>query len=208
MFSRRDRYFEQQFRWEEDRWVFRFQQGGLPVVVSGDERDRLVAEHQRRFKLANRIALATFVGLAASASLQMAIGVPGWVVWIACLAVPLAVRVVLAQWAGPALTLHLRSRRVVGERLGLVGRYKMRAEVSRWGDLALQLVALSLYSFAIPYRVSPITKAIVAVGWLVVVSRIAIKWTARQRGLRGARWAHLTHRAHDLGDVGEDYGGR
>src|ERR1044071_9412634 len=45
---------ESQFRWEVDRWVFRYRQRGTPVEVTEWERDRLVARHIERTKSVTR----------------------------------------------------------------------------------------------------------------------------------------------------------
>lgn len=207
MFDRRDRHFEQQFRWEEDRWVFRFHQGGLPVVVSEQEYRRLVAEHVRRRRLANRVFFGMIFVLFAALSSSRSLGLPQWVVLASIIVLPAAIRITLGRWADEMLTRRLRSRPVVGEALGIAGRFKMRAETSRWTDLGLQLAVVMVYSFGLPYRVHAGMKLIIAAGWLLVVSRILIKWTGERRQLRGARWNSLARRAQFLSSDGEN-GGR
>jgi len=55
--------FEKQFRWEVDRWVFRFRQRGTPVEVTELERDRLIARHVQRSRIMTR---AWFAGVFAA----------------------------------------------------------------------------------------------------------------------------------------------
>jgi len=76
--NRSSQAFEGQFRWEVDRWVFRYRQRGTPVEVSELEREHLIAVHKARLASAARLSIVTMFAMAfiAGLGLQHVMGTP------------------------------------------------------------------------------------------------------------------------------------
>ena len=185
--------FENQFRWEVDRWVFRFRQRGTPVEVTELERDRLVARHIQRTKTVTRAWIGGV--LAAGALTAPLLRFDQIAPYIVPLYFALAVmlRFVLAYWADQAVTLHLRERLPIGEKLGLFGMWMMRAEVTPWPQLLLGSVAIAAAGglvFGLPQdqfgslergaSIAVVTLAAVTVALLIIV-KLMVDWRERRR---------------------------
>ena len=185
--------FENQFRWEVDRWVFRFRQRGTPVEVTELERDRLVARHIQRTKTVTRawIGGVLVAGALTAPLLRFDQIAPYIVPFYFALAV--ALRFVLAYWADQAVTLHLRERLPIGERLGLIGMWMMRAEITPWPQLLLGCVAIASASALVlglpedqfgPLErwasIGVVSLAAVTVALLIVV-KLMVDWRERRR---------------------------
>lgn len=196
--------FENQFRWEVDRWVFRFRQRGTPVEVTGLERDRLVARHIQRSKTIMRV---WFGGIFAAAFL---IGpamklVPSGILAAGYFGTSVLLMVGLRYWADQAVTLHLRKRLPIGEKLGFFGAWMMRAEVTPWPQLLFGCAVLVPASFTVvklPDEFSGFEEWIafgavilagLTVGFMVTV-KLMIDWRERKRG----EWREALNEARDL----------
>lgn len=141
---RGDRSFEQQFRWEVDRWVFRYRLRGDPIEVTKEERDRLIYGHKQRQALGKRTAKLSVLGAFLFVFLFPTYGylVP-IAAWIGILFwVP-----IYYQWAYNDLTRHLRKRAPIGLRLGWLGQLAMRAESLSWRHLLAAITYLGLVSW-------------------------------------------------------------
>ena len=185
--------FESQFRWEVDRWVFRFRQRGTPVEVTELERDRLVARHIQRTKTVTRawIGGILIAGTLTPPLLRFEQIAPYIVPLYFALAVTL--RFVLGYWADQAVTLHLRERLPIGEKLSLFGMWIMRAEVTPWPQLWLGSVAIAAAGalvFGLPEdqfgplerwaSIAVVGLAAVTVALLIIVKSM-VDWRERRR---------------------------
>ena len=185
--------FESQFRWEVDRWVFRFRQRGTPVEVTELERDRLVARHIQRTKTVTRAWIGGVLAAGAlTAPLFRFDQIAPYIVPL-YFALAVKLRFVLAYWADQAVTLHLRERLPIGEKLGLFGMWMMRTEVTPWPQLLLGCVAtasagalvlgLPEDQFAPLERwagIGVVTLAAVTVALLIIV-KLMVDWRERRR---------------------------
>ena len=185
--------FESQFRWEVDRWVFRFRQRGTPVEITELERDRLVARHVQRTKTVTRawIVGVLIAGVLTAPLLRFEQVAPYIVPLYFALAVTL--RFVLAYWADQAVTLHLRERLPIGEKLGLFGMWMMRAEVTPWPQILLGCAAIASAGalvFGLPAdqfgsmerwaSIAVVCLAAVTVAMLIIV-KLMVDWRERRR---------------------------
>lgn len=185
--------FEKQFRWEVDRWVFRFRQRGTPVEVTEIERDRLVARHIHRTKTVTR---AWIGGVLAAGALTVPLlrfdQIAPYIVPL-YFALAVTLRFVLAYWADQAVTLHLRERLPIGEKLGLFGTWMMRAEVTPWPQLLLGCAAIASAGaliFGVPAdqfgqmerwtSIAVVSLAAVTVALLITV-KLMVDWRERRR---------------------------
>ena len=197
--------FESQFRWEVDRWVFRFRQRGTPVEVTASERERLIARHIQRTAAITRawfggIFAAAFVVTLALRSKAAAPYVMGAYFGSAVL-----LRFLLGYWADQAVTLHLRSRQPVGEKLGAFGAWMMRAEVVPWPQLlvgCLVVMPAGYMALVLPGEFSQAERwasaaVVVLVGVLLafmVVLKLLVDWRERRRNA----WREALDDARDL----------
>lgn len=198
--------FESQFRWEVDRWVFRFRQSGTPVEVSAAERERLIDRHIQRSKIMARAWFAgIFVaGIIASFGLQIEGAKP----YVAggYFGSALMLMFMLRYWADQGVTLHLRERRPIGEKLGVLGVWMMRAEVTSWPKLLLGAVAVMPAAFiavTLPeYEFGPferwLTIGIVTLAAGTVVLMIVVKLMLDWRGRRRVAWREALEDAREL----------
>ena len=197
--------FESQFRWEVDRWVFRFRQRGTPVEVTAVERELLVARHIRRSKTGMRV---WFAGVFASGFLvSFVLGLPGMKELAAACYFGSAVLLGfgLRYWADQAVTYHLTKRVPVGEKLGFFGGWMMRAEVTPWPQLLAACVILPPVFFmlaAMPDEFTGmqqwvalgITGLVTAALAFMVTIKLLLGWRERRRNA----WRGELDEARDL----------
>ena len=184
--------FDAQFRWEVDRWVFRYRQRGTPVEVSELEREHLIAVHRRRLATAARLSIVTMFAMAllAGMGLQRLMGTPFMAV--AYFGSVLMVTLGLNYWATQAVTLHLQKRRPVGVKLGFLGAWMMRVEAMTWGEVIAGCLAAPLCvligatvdeGYSLGYRFATYGLAAFAAGimTLVVAVKLMVDWRERRR---------------------------
>ena len=102
-------------------------------------------------------------------------------------------RFVLAYWADQAVTLHLRERLPIGEKLGVFGMWMVRAEVTPWPQLFLGCAAIASAGalvFGLPAdqfgsmerwaSIAVVCLAAVIVALLIIV-KLMVDWRERRR---------------------------
>ena len=198
--------FEKQFRWEVDRWVFRFRQRGTPVEVTELERDRLLARHIQRTKTMTHAWIGgVLVAGALTAPLLRFDQVAPFIVPL-YFGLAVTLRFVLAYWADQAVTLHLRERLPIGEKLGLFGMWMMRAEVTPWPQLLLGCVAIASAAalvFGLPRdQFGPMERwasiAVVCLAAVTVALLIVVKWMVDWRERRRQAWREELDAAREM----------
>ena len=198
-------YFESQFRWEVDRWVFRYRQRGTPVEVTKEARDLLIARHRQRSKTATRVWIAAIFGAACLTGFGLSF--KGMTVYLAIGYYGSAVLVglMLSFWADQGVTYRLRRRRPVGEKLGFLGAWMMRVEATSWPTIfrgwiavpmSLLLVATAKDEYGTTYRWA----MFVLVGWVTLIMafitalKLMVDWRERRRDA----WRESLADARDL----------
>ena len=190
--NRSSQAFEAQFRWEVDRWVFRYRQRGTPVEVSELERDHLIAVHKARLATAARLSIATMIAMAFIAGLGLQRVTGTKVMAAAYFGSVVMITLGLNHWATQAVTLHLRKRRPVGEKLGFLGAWMMRVEAMTWSEVVAGSLAAPLCvlvgaavdeGYPIRYRLATYGLGAFAAGImaLVVVVKLMVDWRERRR---------------------------
>jgi cytochrome c biogenesis protein CcdA len=190
--KRQSQAFEAQFRWEVDRWVFRYRQRGTPVEVTELERERLIAVHRARLATAARLTIVTMFAIAFTAGLGLQNVVGTKLMALAYFGSVLMITLGLNYWATQAVTLHLQKRRPVGEKLGFLGAWMMRVEAMTWGEVIAGCFAAPLCvligatmneGLSVAYRLSVYALAAFAVliMTLVVVVKLMVDWRERRR---------------------------
>ncbi|WP_395622397.1 hypothetical protein [Sphingomonas daechungensis] len=196
--------FESQFRWEVDRWVFRFRQRGAPVEVTRLERDRLVARHIQRTRTITRTWFAGVFAFCFLSAFAMPYVPSSWLA-AGYFSTAILLGFGLRYWADQAVTLPLRRRLPVGEKLGFLGAWMMRAEVTSWPQLLLGFAAVipaSILVLTLPddfSRVERWTSAAVvmlvgAMLMFMAALKLLIDWRERRRNA----WRDDLKEARDL----------
>ena len=203
MFDRFDS-FEKQFRWEEDRWVFRFRQRGAPVEVDAVERDRLIARHKDRRKTATRLFIgAVFAAVVVMGPFMRLL--PTWMMMAGYYGSAVIIGLMLSYWCDQAVTARLRRRTPVGERLGWLGQWKMRAEVTPWRQVALSGLSIAMIGLLVATPLedwTPVSRLAVAVMVIVLAAMflffVAMKWATERERERSDDWREALDDARDM----------
>lgn len=188
---RSSRPFESQFRWEVDRWVFRFRQRGTPVEVTELERDRLVARHIQRSRTSTRAWFAGIFAVCFLSAFAMPYVPASWMA-AGYFGSAILLGFALRYWADQAVTLPLRRRLPVGEKLGFLGAWMMRAEVTSWPQLLLGfagVIPASILVLTLPSTFSKVERwtgaaVVILVGAMLtfmLILKLLVDWRERRR---------------------------
>ena len=145
--------YDLQFRWEEDRLVYRHKRRGVPIEVLPAERERALERFERLY---NRVVIwwsgttMFLIGGFVAIMPESFRSAPYLIAIMGASGVSLGL---LSQWAWNEPTRHWRSRRPIGEPLGRPGALVMMTEKLKWREVAVGIIGPPL--IALPLVGSP-----------------------------------------------------
>ena len=198
--------FQKQFRWEVDRWVFRFRQRGTPVEVTELERDRLIARHVERSRIITRAWLAGVFAACFVVGIALRFEDRKNLIMACYFGMAVVLALGLHYWADQAVTLHLRKRLPIGEKLGFLGAWMMRAEVTPWPRLLLGYATILPAAYLILGLPADqfgkgerwVSGAVVLLVAVMLTFMVAIKLLVDWRERRRTAWRQALDEARDL----------
>ena len=145
--------YDLQFRWEEDRLVYRHKRRGAPIEVTPAERERALDRYDRlKSRIVNCWFGATVVVICGYLAIMPAAfrAGPYLVGIMGASGVSLGL---LLEWAWNEPTRSWRRRRPIGEPLGRAGAMIMMIEKLSWRDVLIGIIGPPL--IALPMVASP-----------------------------------------------------
>lgn len=195
--------YDLQFRWEEDRLVYRHKRRGAPVEVLPAERERALERYEKLYnRVVNGWFAVTFLlicGFLAIMPDSIQRG-PYLVAIMASSGISLGL---LSEWAWNEPTRSWRGRRPIGLPLGRAGALVMMTEKASWRQVVVGIIGPPL--IALPFVGSPrseiwppqnlfqwfvlvLIAGVFLLGLLVGLIKLGLRERAALKTRRGQQW--------------------